>query len=82
VSFIIFTASVRNILDTTSYFRLALNLLTCTIVAPPSNASKWQMGFNLAFKGLNRFNDNYSSYMCKLLIEGNNYVYKACNPKS
>ena len=23
-----------------------------TIVAPPSNASKWQMGFNLAFKGL------------------------------
>ena len=24
-----------------------------TIVAPPSNASKWQMGFNSAFKGLN-----------------------------
>jgi hypothetical protein len=24
-----------------------------TIVAPPSNASKWQMGFNLTFKGLN-----------------------------
>jgi len=23
------------------------------IVAPPSNASKWQMGFNSAFKGLN-----------------------------
>jgi hypothetical protein len=23
-----------------------------TIVAPPSNASKWQMGFNFAFKGL------------------------------
>ena len=32
---------------------LTLNLLTTTIVAPPSNASKWQMGFNLAFKGLN-----------------------------
>jgi hypothetical protein len=32
---------------------LTLNLLTSTIVAPPSNASKWQMGFNLAFKGLN-----------------------------
>ena len=29
-----------------------LNLLTTTIVAPPSNASKWQMGFNSAFKGL------------------------------
>ena len=27
-------------------------LLTTTIVAPPSNASKWQMGFNSAFKGL------------------------------
>jgi len=34
---------------------LALNLLTTTIVAPPSNASKWQMGFNLAFKGLGLF---------------------------
>ena len=26
---------------------LTLNLLTTTIVAPPSNASKWQMGFKL-----------------------------------
>jgi hypothetical protein len=33
--------------------RLTLNLLTTTIVAPPSNASKWQMGFSSAFKGLN-----------------------------
>ena len=33
---------------------LTLNLLTTTIVAPPSNASKWQMGFNSAFKGLRR----------------------------
>ena len=32
--------------------RLTLNLLTTTIVAAPSNASKWQMGFNSAFKGL------------------------------
>ena len=32
---------------------LTLNLLTTTIVAPPSNVSKWQMGFNSAFKGLN-----------------------------
>jgi hypothetical protein len=30
---------------------LTLNLLTTTIVAPPSNTSKWQMGFNSAFKG-------------------------------
>ena len=31
---------------------LTLNLLMTTIVAPPSNARKWQMGFNSAFKGL------------------------------
>jgi len=36
-------------------FILTLNLLTTTIIALPSNASKWQMGFNLAFKGLNHF---------------------------
>ena len=35
-----------------SMCELTLNLLTTTIVAPPSNASKWQMGFNSAFKGL------------------------------
>ena len=33
---------------------LTLNLLTTTIVVPPSNASKWQMGFSSAFKGLIR----------------------------
>ena len=33
---------------------LTLNLLTTTIVAPPNNASKWQMGFNSAFKGLKK----------------------------
>ena len=31
---------------------LTLNMLTTTIVAPFSNASKWQMGFNSAFGGL------------------------------
>ena len=36
----------------TQAFQLTLNLLTTTIVAPPSNASKWQMGFNSVFKGL------------------------------
>ena len=35
---------------------LTLNLLTTTIVAPPSNASKWQMGFNSAFKWLKTSN--------------------------
>ena len=37
---------------------LTLNLLTTTIVAPPSNDSKWQMGFNSAFKGLIVKEDN------------------------
>jgi len=30
-------------------------MLTTTIVAPPSNASKWQVGFNSAFKGLSAY---------------------------
>jgi hypothetical protein len=34
------------------YVQLTLILLTTTLVAPPSNASKWQIGFNSAFKGL------------------------------
>ena len=46
----------NDITETATYFAstkcLNLNLLTTTIVAPPSNASKWQMGFNSAFKGL------------------------------
>src|SRR5215510_3876393 len=33
-------------------YMLTLNLLMTTMVAPPSNASKWQMGFNSAFKGM------------------------------
>ena len=33
---------------------LTINLLKTTIVAPPSNASKWQMVFNSAFKGLSK----------------------------
>src|SRR5215475_2807743 len=37
---------------TFSSLELTLNLLTTTIVAPPSNASKWQMGFNSAFEGM------------------------------
>jgi len=31
---------------------LILKLLTTTIVAPPSNARKWQTGFNSTFKRL------------------------------
>jgi len=35
-----------------SYSSLTLILLTWRIWWAPNNASKWQMGFNLAFKGL------------------------------
>ena len=52
----------KNILRSKSFYpailpvgflsNLTLNLLTTTIVAPPSNDNKWQMGFNSAFKGL------------------------------
>jgi hypothetical protein len=43
---------------------LTLNLLTTTIVAPPSNARKWQMGFNSAFKGLM----NLWMYVCMYVL--------------
>ena len=33
---------------------LTLTLLTWTVWRAPTNASKWRMGFNSAFKGLNR----------------------------
>jgi hypothetical protein len=46
---------------------LTLNLLTTTVVAPPSNASKWQMGFNSAFKVL-IYNLNTTS--CKINYGG------------
>jgi hypothetical protein len=43
--------------------RLTLILLTWRIVWAPSNANRWQMGFNLAFRGLNNNNTtNYHSY--------------------
>jgi hypothetical protein len=41
---------------------LTLNLLTTTIVAPPSNVSKWQMGFNSAFKGLIVYEEKPNRY--------------------
>ena len=31
---------------------LTINPLTCRIWCAPNNASRWQMGFNSAFKGL------------------------------
>jgi hypothetical protein len=51
-----FSQYLTNIRRFICLFILTLNLLTTTIVAPPSNASKWQTGFNSAFKGLIYFN--------------------------
>ena len=47
-------SSIKTLILNTTQPLLTLNLLTTTIVAPPSNASKWQMGLNSAFKGLNK----------------------------
>ena len=52
---------------------LTLNLLTTTIVAPPSNASKWQMGFNSAFKGLIT---NQMHYLSKFYSVIKLYVFR------
>src|SRR5215510_13160416 len=54
----------------TFYEELTLNLLKTTIVAPPSNASKWQMGFNSAFKGCMK-----SQQIHQLFIQFINYVW-------
>jgi len=46
--------SIHSRLQLTLKQGLTPNLLTITIVAPPSNASKWQIGFNSAFKWLKK----------------------------
>jgi hypothetical protein len=48
---------------------LTLNLLTTTIVSPPSNASKWHMGLNSAFKGLNTLFQLHTSGKIALLMQ-------------
>ena len=63
---------------------LTLNLLTTTIIAPPSNASKWQMGFNSAFKGLRkeRCTAAPSKLMMRLgLSKSKCTVYTICRQK-
>jgi len=49
-----------------TFHEINLNLLTTTIVAPPSNASKWQMGFDSAFKGLMRYRATLKNICCGL----------------
>jgi hypothetical protein len=53
---------------------LTLNLLTTTIVAPPSNATKWQMGFNSVFKGL-KFLKRLNVYKISTVITGIFIIY-------
>src|SRR5215469_10558229 len=50
---------------------LTLNLLMTTIFALPSNASKWQMGFNSAFKGCMK-----NQQIHQLFIQFINYVWQ------
>ena len=57
--------------------RLTLNLLTTTRVAPPSNASKWQVGFNSAFKELNKDYSHTSTLPLDLhdLLQAESYLH-------
>jgi hypothetical protein len=43
---------------------LTLILLTSTKWWAPASASKWQMGFDLAFKGLKKVNLYFSDVFC------------------
>jgi hypothetical protein len=47
---------------------LTLALLTWTIWRAPTNASKWRMGFNSAFKGLRTRNDEFISVPLRRLF--------------
>ena len=51
-------------------FRLTLILLTWRIWWAPSNASKWQIGFNPAFKRLKMKNAVNGTILCVLLNQG------------
>jgi hypothetical protein len=55
--------------------RIKLILLTWNIGWAPNNASKWQMGFNLAFKGLTRLHWMYFKVSCLLLISNSAYTF-------
>src|SRR5215469_1697726 len=51
--------------------QLTFNLLMPTIFAPPSNDSKWQKGFNSAFKGCMK-----NQQIHQLFIQFINYVWQ------
>jgi hypothetical protein len=47
---------------------LTLILLMWRTGRAPNNTSKWQMEFNSAFKGLNRFKNTYIFNKCALIL--------------
>jgi hypothetical protein len=53
------------------FLTLTLIMLTSTKWRAPTSDSKWRMGFNSAFKGLNNFSlsrETYYEYMCGKLM--------------
>jgi hypothetical protein len=56
--------------------QLTLILLTWIIWRAPTNASKWRMGFNSAFKGLNVYRDIIGVY-CGNLTERTKHWHNA-----
>ena len=63
------------------YFLLTLALLTWTIWRAPTNAGKWRMGFNSAFKMLNSSRKLISVFLFKFLKKKsqiNSYFTYAC----
>jgi hypothetical protein len=63
-----------NHLNPRKYTALTLILLTWRIWWAPNNASKWQMGFNSAFKGLN----GIFCLICLMSIRDVMLVYESC----
>ena len=63
---------------TVSNITLTLNLLTWTIWRAPTNASKWRMGFNSAFKGLmyEWFKSLEPRISCRMLSKKMSYGYR------
>ena len=59
--------AIRPVKSILSQETLTLILLTWRIGRAPNNASKWQMGFNLAFKGLRML---FLSYIHSLITYG------------
>ena len=47
---------------------LTLTMLPWTIWRAPTNASKWRMGFNSAFKGLTKLHDSKNRVLDKIRL--------------